>query len=266
MKRVALIAVATAVVLGAAAASVLLTGTASRSTNRHVALTALLAPIAAGAPGQPTDPVIAQASSALLTAPQLASQLGSQGVALSVDGSSISLADLALHAVGFAHNNIVTAAFNAQRLGLDERTAVDQAGGLTLGLQQAAAFEVLSELAFATAQAAGDEVDNSTAAAFAQNNLTEYEKDYSSPSAFQVKLPPPNPADFTSPSAVAGYQYTMTVDQEFTRIAGPQTGKASRTPALAQWMKEQLATHGLRVAGIPGVTYSTISSMLPESL
>lgn len=231
----------------------------------HLPLSKLLA--ATSPQERPTAPdhVMGNALSKIPTPSDATTQLQNDGVAVTVDGRSVALSDIASRAVGFEHNDIENAGFNALAAGMDEQSAVDQVQSFSLGIRQSVAFEVLSELANQTAVTNGSAVTAAQAAAIGAQNYEEYLKDYNQPSPYTTPLSPPSENEFTSPQAIAAYQFERTVTQEMAAIAGPATS-TSRTLALASWLDQQITVHTITVAGVPGVTPSNLGSFLPPGL
>jgi hypothetical protein len=137
----------------------------------------------------------------------------------------------------------------SQALGTDPSQASTQ--------QAAIAMAALDELLLANARDNDQMASPQSARASAQQAL-----------AFIVQHPelastlPPgvSPQDyFTSNSTIAAYRDWITIGAQRTAIAGAFSLSANRTPALAQWMRGELAVHPVAVSGIAGFS-------LPDAL
>lgn len=241
------------------------------------------------------DPTIRNAVQKIPSPPTMVSILRKQGVRVTVDGTALSLTDIAGRTIGYMNNDITSAGESAIANGADEATAVSQASSETQGLQQAVAFDTLSQLLYESAQQQGQVVSTQAAQAYARQTYNVYVNSYEHPSPYvEESLPPPNESNFLSTAAVQSYQFTMTVNQEMAQVVGgsSSTGGSSSsatagpsavssgqtsgdtsgnapvndTPALQQWMQERLTNHTVTVNGVLGVTPANIASFLPQGL
>jgi len=238
------------------------------STTRppHYPLAELLAtPPAGSPPASPADPVVASALSQVSVS-HTDAQLSAQGVSLTVDGTNIPLGETAGKTVSFLSNNVITAASNAINDGLDESTAVSEVTSSPISLQQAVAFETLSQMLYDNASVQGQVVSTQAAQAYGQQNYNEYLKDYENPSPHTQALPAPNQDQFLSADAIQQYQFSMTVTQQMEQVAGPESSSTTRTPTLESWMEGQLSAHQVQVTGVPGLNSSNVASFLPGML
>lgn len=233
-----------------------------------------------------TDPTVTRALGQMPSQSTMVSTLQGQDVGVTVDGTALSLPAISSHVLGYMANDIEAAGTAATESGTDVGTAVDAASSETPALQQAVAFETLSQLLYDAAATQGQVASTQAAQAYAQQNYRMYVSSYDDPSPYTPTLPPPNESDFDSAAAIQNYRYTLTVDQEMQQVvgavpastqgpdatpAGPggssgSTGTPNGTPALQAWMTAQLASNPVQVTGVPGVTGSNLASFLPSGL
>lgn len=233
------------------------------SSSKPYPLKELLAAVTTPTPLPADASQQAQASiAALPTGPTLRSQLAANQVSVTVGGATISLGELAGKTIGYDQGAIHTAANNAVKDGLDVESALSEVSTPQFGLPQAVAITVLEQLAVQAADASGTAATTSQAQAFAQQQYDNYQNSLKT----NPSLPPYGINDFLSPTVVAGYQQTLTVSQELTSIAGPYIAGQDRTPAIAAWMRSQLAGVPVTISNVPGVTAGNADSLLPHGL
>lgn len=248
------------------------------------------------------SPTITKALSQLPSQSTMVATLQRQGVGVTVSGTSLPLAAISSHTLGYMTDDIESAGTSAADFGGDVGTAVAGAGSPTQGLRQAVAFETLQQLLYDAATSQGQVASTQAAQAYAQQNYDAYVESYDDPSPYTPALPPPHKRAFLSAAAIGNYRFSLTVDQEMDEVIGagsgqagdpgtgatdgPATGPAdgtaptgtpsssgpggsgsvNGTPALQAWMTAQLTTVPVVVSGIPGVTTSNLPSFLPPGL
>ncbi len=223
------------------------------------------------------SPGIANALDHLPSQASMESALKNQGVSVQVNGYQVGLAGLAARTRGYLNNDIVAAGTAAVNSGADVNTAVSQASVQAPALCQAVAFGVLSRLLYDTAVANHDMASRQSAERYAQSNYNIYLQSINNPSPYVAKPAQLTRIDFFSNAAISSYQYTMTVNQEMSKVAsaGSATGTGSGvsgamqlndTPALQVWMTDQMVRSSVRISGVPGATTSNLASFLPQHL
>jgi len=289
------LAAALAIVALSISATESINGAASpRHDLRYKLSTLLAAPVATTPNLAASDPVLGTALAAIPTPMAQITQLSNEGVAVNIGGTTIPISEIAGKATVFRGEDTGRAAQNAINQQLDESTAVSEVASSNIGLEQSVAVCSLDQLLFNAAVTNGTEVTSAAAQAFAQQMYDNYVNSYNHPSPNGPQLSPPDTDEFFSTTALAQYQFNLTVDQEMTTIAGPipdptaeqsppsssspasaTTSAASppttsaapnRTPILAIWMQTQLTNQQLSISGVSGEDATNIVSFLPDTI
>jgi hypothetical protein len=194
--------------------------------------------------------------------------LTSKGVRVRVDGVTVTLGELALHTTGFDQDAIANAVNNAVVDGLNVQEAISEVQASTAGLKEAVAYLTLVQLLVNYSTANGTSATQTAAEATAQTSYKQYLHLQGTPTALNLPAGKTPRTAFFSPSAIASYQQSLTVDQAIASIAGQRSTVPSgnRTPILAQWVEGQLVSNAVTIQGVPGMTPADIPSSLPSGL
>jgi len=273
------VAVVLATTLIAAAVLVVTSGGSPGRTGAGAAPDVVAPPVLAPAGAQAVPAGLAQALAEVPSPGAAAARLAAHGVTLTVDGAPVAetflgstLAGLEQHAVQTA---VLAAGATSGELAPTDVSASRQiarqivSGDRRNLLAAAVASVTLRTLLWQTALASGTEVTAASARAFAGQELAEFDAQQAAGTPTPLPAGESTSEAFTSPDAVRAYQQLLTVDEQMTGVAGPPVVDgvpADRTPALAAWLSEQLATADVVLRGARGIALSTLPADLPGGM
>jgi hypothetical protein len=160
---------------------------------------------------------------------------------------------------GFAISDFVIA--NAAAAAMLSSVENQQSIDWTTAYERGVGTAVMHRLLWLAAQRDGAAISQSDAQYLGQQQLDRYLNDQSS--TRPAIAPGKTPQDiFTSPTAVAGFQESMSINAErqaiVARVLGPGFTPAQGSPVLLAWFATDLPLHQVTVAGLPAFDLSTI--------
>lgn len=213
-------------------------------------------------PGPPPLAAAASAPGRIATLAGMESVLRTRHVRVVVDGTDVPLPEIAARTVGFAGSSPTKTdnSFSPPSFVRQGSFMVPIVRFSPVVAKKAIAYQVLTDLATRQAERNGGVVTQSVARAFAEKEYAIW---------LRLKTPLPDGVSgtraFLASRAIASYRQVLTVDQELTAIAGPQSD-ISRTPALQRWLIRELRTNSVAIDGVPGLDPSDLASNLPGQL
>lgn len=262
-----------AVVLGIAGAGVSPSGAA----GGQPATTTTVQPPAAGGSGTGVQdpPGLVLAQSAVPTATQEARQLRSAGTRVVVNGKAIPLVPLAKEITGAERTTLTIdwltkhgAAFDPPSGTSGSTTTVSRTRAIAIGkalvrnsprtvVPRAIAGAVLQVMLIHTARQDGDAASMASARAMARQQEAMYQSAAASGSAPPLTDGVSVQQQYESKAAVKAYRNQLTFTEEMKRVAPEHAADGrclDQRSELASWMAAHLATQGVRVTGVRGVT------------